>query len=77
MVSKRPALTVRPVTAKRRGGEVARALLLFGGEATHRFLYRGLRPHGKSYEAFHELGEVLADEHLGELLLELGLVVVE
>src|SRR5215218_1964070 len=53
--------------------QVARALLLFGGEATHHFLDRGLRPLGTSREAFDELGEVLADE----LLLELGLIVVE
>src|ERR671920_1068612 len=57
--------------------EVASALLLFGGEATHRFLDRGLSPLGKSCEAFDELGEVLANELLTELLLELGLVVVE
>src|SRR5215217_19769 len=57
--------------------QVARALLLFGGEATHHFLDRGLRPLGKSREAFDELGEVLADELLAELLLELGLIVVE
>src|SRR5918994_2044119 len=57
--------------------QVARAFLLFGGEATHRFLYRGLRPLGKSCEAFDELGKVLADELLAELLLELGLGVVE
>src|SRR3712207_1260447 len=57
--------------------QVARALLLFGGEATHRFLYRGLRPLGESFEAFDELGEVLSDELLAELPLELGLVVVE
>src|SRR5918997_5517002 len=57
--------------------QVARAFLLFGGEATHRFLYRGLRPLGEGSQAFDELGEVLSDELFAELLLELGLVVVE
>src|SRR5918997_188232 len=57
--------------------QVARAFLLFGGEATHRFLYRGLRPLGECCEAIDELREILADELLAELLLELGLGVVE
>src|ERR671910_728149 len=57
--------------------QVARALLLFGGEAAHRILDRGLRPLGKSCEAFHELGKVLADELFAELFLERILVVVE
>src|SRR5215212_1510834 len=57
--------------------QVARTLLLLGGESAHRFFYRGLRPLGKSREAFDEVGEVLADELLAELLLELGFVVVQ
>src|ERR687898_3493914 len=57
--------------------QVARTLLLLGGEAAHRIFYRGLRPLGKSREAFDEVGEVLADELLAELLLELGFVVVQ
>src|SRR5215204_62785 len=56
--------------------QVARTLLLLGGEAAHRFFYCGLRPLGKSPKAFDEVGEVLADELLAELLLELGFVVV-
>src|SRR5215204_6748699 len=57
--------------------QAARALLPFGGEATYRLLYRGLRPLGKCREAFDELGEVFPDKLLAELFFELGLVVVE
>src|SRR5215218_1418507 len=57
--------------------EVARPLLLLGGEAAYCFLYRFFRPLGEGREAFDELGEVFADELLAELLLELGFVVVE
>src|SRR5215217_1402552 len=57
--------------------EVTRALLLLGGEATHSFLYRCFGPLGKCPKTFDQLGKVLADELLSELLLELGLVVVE
>src|SRR5215210_9319528 len=56
--------------------QVARALLLLSGEAAHRFFYRGLRPLRECSEAFDEVGEVLADELLAELILELGFVVV-
>ena len=77
MVSKRPALTVRPVTAKRRGCMRWRAPFSFSAARPRTASSIVVSVHGKSYEAFHELGEVLADEHLGELLLELGLVVVE
>src|SRR5918997_2775041 len=57
--------------------EVARPLLLLRGEAPHRFLDRLFRPPGETGEALDELGEILPDERLAELLLELGLVVVE
>src|SRR5918998_4826380 len=57
--------------------EVARPLLLLRGEAPYRFLDRPFRPLGEIGEAFDELGKVLADERLAELLLELGLIVIE
>jgi hypothetical protein len=57
--------------------QVARALLLFGSKATHRLFYGGLRPLRKSCEACDELWEGLADELLAELLLELGLLIVQ
>src|SRR5215217_2814300 len=57
--------------------KVARPLLLLRGEAPHRFFDRLFRPLGQTGEAFDELGKILPDELLAELLLELGLVVIE
>src|SRR5919107_881275 len=57
--------------------EVARPLLFLRGEAPHGFLDRLFRPLRKCFQASDELGKVLPGERLAELLLELGLLVVE
>src|SRR5215211_6698688 len=57
--------------------EVARPLLFLRGEAPYGFLDRLFRPLRKCFEASDELGKVLPGERLAELLLELGLLVVE
>ena len=78
MVSNSPALTVRPVTAKRKGCIRWRAPFSFSAARPRTASSIAVSVHsGESCEAFHELGKVLADELFAELFLELCLVVFQ